>query len=238
MDSTVTTDRLIAAIEAQGGPTYTAHWVNPADKADGGQPGGNIRNVLLVRSDRDIEVVERDSGDPNHEAEVVAERRGKRSLPTLTTSPGRIDPTNPAFEDSRKPLVAELRYRGERIFVAAVHFSSKGGDDPLFGRWQQPVRSSEDARHEQAREVRALADDLLAADPQAKFVVAGDVNDFEFSETSDILADIVEGSGTTAMTSVAAFSAFVEGSAESTPLLSTTTSAGCPASRRSSASTR
>ena len=200
VDSSTTTDKLIAAIRSAGGPAYTAHWVNPADKADGGQPGGNIRNVLLVRSDRDIEVVERDSGDPNHEAEVVAERRGKRSLPTLTTSPGRIDPTNPAFEDSRKPLVAELRYRGERIFVAAVHFSSKGGDDPLFGRWQQPIRSSEAARHEQAKAVRGFVDDLLAVDPQAKVVVAGDVNDFEFSDTANILVDTLEGSGATALT--------------------------------------
>lgn len=127
---------------------------------------------------------------------MVADKKGAH----LTESPGRIAPSSAAFDDSRKPLVGEYRYRGERVFVAAVHFSSKGGDDPLFGRWQQPVRSSEDARHDQAREVRAFADDLLAADPKAKLVVAGDVNDFEFSETSDILADIVEGSGSKALT--------------------------------------
>ncbi|CAM4120430.1 lamin tail domain-containing protein [Janibacter anophelis] len=196
VDSKATTDKLIAAIEAAGGPTYEAHWVNPQDKADGGQPGGNIRNVLLHRTDRDIEFVERSSGAADSAAEVVADKKGAH----LTESPGRIAPSSPAFEDSRKPLVGEYRYRGERVFVAAVHFSSKGGDDPLFGRWQQPVRFSEDARHEQAREVRAFADDLLAADPEAKFVVAGDVNDFEFSETTDILTDILEGSGSQAMT--------------------------------------
>lgn len=196
VDSSATTDKLIAAIEAAGGPTYEAHWVDPQDKADGGQPGGNIRNVLLHRTDRDIDFVERSSGAADHATSVAKDKKG----PYLTESPGRVAPSSEAFADSRKPLVGEYRFRGERVFVAAVHFSSKGGDDPLFGRWQQPVRSSEDARHEQAREVRALADDLLAADPQAKFVVAGDVNDFEFSETSDILADIVEGSGTTAMT--------------------------------------
>ena len=196
VDSSATTDKLIAAIEAAGGPTYEAHWVDPQDKADGGQPGGNIRNVLLHRTDRDIDFVERSSGAADHATSVAKDKKG----PYLTESPGRVAPSSEAFAGSRKPLVGEYRFRGERVFVAAVHFSSKGGDDPLFGRWQQPVRSSEDARHEQAREVRALADDLLAADPQAKFVVAGDVNDFEFSETSDILADIVEGSGTTAMT--------------------------------------
>ncbi|WP_114201935.1 lamin tail domain-containing protein [Janibacter anophelis] len=196
VDSEATTDKLIAAIEAAGGPTYEARWVNPQDKADGGQPGGNIRNVLLHRTDRDIEFVERTSGAADSAAEVVEDKKGAR----LTQSPGRIAPSSPAFEDSRKPLVGEYRYRGERVFVAAVHFSSKGGDDPLFGRWQQPVRFSEDARHEQAREVRAFADDLLAADPDAKFVVAGDVNDFEFSETTDILTDILEGSGSQALT--------------------------------------
>lgn len=192
VDSTATTDKLIAAIEAQGGPTYEAHWVDPQDKADGGQPGGNIRNVLLHRTDRDIDFVQRSSGAADHATSVGTDKKGAY----LTESPGRIAPSSPAFDGSRKPLIGEYRYRGERVFVAAVHFSSKGGDDPLFGRWQQPVRSSEDDRHAQAREVRALTDDLLAADPDAKLVVAGDVNDFEFSETTDIL----EGSGPTAMT--------------------------------------
>ncbi|MDN5718130.1 MAG: lamin tail domain-containing protein, partial [Janibacter sp.] len=196
VDSTATTDQLIAAIQAQGGPTYEANWVNPQDKTDGGQPGGNIRNVLLHRTDRDIDFTERSSGAADHATSVATDRKGA----LLTESPGRIAPSSPAFDDSRKPLIGEYRYRGERVFVAAVHFSSKGGDDPLFGRWQQPVRSSEDARHAQAREVRSIADDLLAADPEAKFVVAGDVNDFEFSQTADILADVVEGSGSTAMT--------------------------------------
>lgn len=196
VDSSATTDKLIAAIESAGGPTYEAHWVDPQDKSDGGQPGGNIRNVLLHRTDRDIDFVERSAGAADHAADVVADKKGAH----LTQSPGRIAPSSAAFDNSRKPLVGEYRYRGERVFVAAVHFSSKGGDDPLFGRWQQPVRSSEDARHAQAREVRAFADDLLAADPKAKLVVAGDVNDFEFSETSDILADIVEGSGSKALT--------------------------------------
>lgn len=196
VDSTATTDKLIAAIEAEGGPTYEAHWVNPQDKTDGGQPGGNIRNVLLHRTDRDITFTERSSGAEDHATSVTTDNKGA----LLTESPGRIAPASPAFEDSRKPVIGEYRYRGERVFVAAVHFSSKGGDDPLFGRWQQPVRSSENARHAQAREVRSLADDLLAADPEAKFVVAGDVNDFEFSETTDILTDILEGSGSKALT--------------------------------------
>ena len=36
------------------------------------------------------------------------------------------------------------------MFAIANHFNSKGGDQPLFGRFQPPVRSSEVQRHRQA----------------------------------------------------------------------------------------
>ncbi len=58
--------------------------------------------------------------------------------PQLLYSPGRIDPTNPAFTSSRKPLAGEFEFRGETFFVIGNHFNSKGGDDPLFGRFQPP----------------------------------------------------------------------------------------------------
>jgi predicted extracellular nuclease len=67
------------------------------------------------------------------------------------------------------------------------HFSSKGGDDPLFGRFQPPVRHTEGARHQQAQVVNDFVDEILAADQNANVVVLGDINDFEFSETVDIL---------------------------------------------------
>jgi predicted extracellular nuclease len=57
------------------------------------------------------------------------------------------------------------------------------------------VRFSETARHLQAQEVRTFVDQLLAADGGAKVVVLGDINDFEFSQTTDILV----GSGANAL---------------------------------------
>ena len=30
--------------------------------------------------------------------------------------------------------------RGKKVFVIANHFNSKGGDEPLFGRFQPPTR--------------------------------------------------------------------------------------------------
>jgi len=109
------------------------------------------------------------------------------SGPLLSSSPGRVDPTNPAFNSSRKPLAGEFRMHGKKVFVIANHFSSKGGDDPLFGRFQPPVRSSEVARHAQAQVVNDFVDDIKAADSTANVIVLGDINDFEFSETVHIL---------------------------------------------------
>ena len=87
----------------------------------------------------------------------------------------------------RKPLVGEFTFRGATVFVIANHFASKGGDDPLFGRWQQPVRASEVQRVKQATEVRGFIDSILDVDASARVVVLGDINDFEFSPSVDTL---------------------------------------------------
>jgi uncharacterized protein len=191
VDSTQTSDKLIAAIIAAGGPAYSARWVNPQDLTDGGAPGGNIRQVFLFRADRGVGFVDAPAGDATT-AESLTIIDGK---PHLALNPGRITPTNAAWKDSRKPLVGEFTFRGETVFAIANHFASKGGDDALFGRWQQPVRFSEAGRHLQAQEVRTFVDQLLAADRRAKVVVLGDINDFEFSQTVDLMV----GSGATAL---------------------------------------
>jgi predicted extracellular nuclease len=186
-DGTVTAGqtygKLIAAIGAAGGPRYDFRQLDPVNGADGGQPGGNIRVGFLFRTDRGLRFVDRPGAGATTPNEVVRTWHG----PRLRFSPGRIDPTNTAFTDSRKPLAGEFRFRGETVFVIANHFNSKGGDQPLYGRFQPPTRSSEEQRHAQARVVRSFADQLLAADHRASVVVVGDLNDFEFSETANIL---------------------------------------------------
>jgi predicted extracellular nuclease len=57
----------------------------------------------------------------------------------------------------------------------------------LFGRWQPPIRSSEVARHQQAASVNAFVKRILEVDRKAAVAVLGDINDFEFSETTRIL---------------------------------------------------
>ena len=46
-----------------------------------------------------------------------------------------------------------------------------------------PARSSETQRNAQAAEVNTFVKSLLAADTNAKVVVLGDLNDYEFSQT-------------------------------------------------------
>ncbi|MDT0306748.1 endonuclease/exonuclease/phosphatase family protein [Streptomyces sp. DSM 44917] len=185
-DGTVAADetlrRFTDAIAAAGGPRYAWTSVDPEDGADGGQPGGNIRNVLLYNPER-VSLTERAGGDATTGTEVVREDGRAR----LTASPGRIDPANPAWEDSRKPLAAEFVFRGETVFVVANHFASKGGDQPLHGRYQPPARSSEEQRLAQAEAVNGFVRELRAAQRDAAVVVLGDINDFEFSPVTRAL---------------------------------------------------
>lgn len=182
-DAALTWQMLIVAIQAAGGPTYDYRQIDPLFNQDGGEPGGNIRQGFLFRTDRGLSFVDRPGGT------AVTETHDDASTPgaQLTFSPGRIKPNDAAFTNSRKPLAGEFRWRGETFFVIANHFNSKGGDDPLFGRFQPPVRRSEVQRHQQARIVNEFVDELLAADRRAKVIVLGDINDFDFSETLAIL---------------------------------------------------
>jgi uncharacterized protein len=182
-DAAVTWTMLVEAIERAGGPTYDYRQIDPIHLQDGGQPGGNIRVGFLFRDDRGLEFVDRPGGDATTATQPVAHPSGIR----LTLSPGRVDPQNPAWEATRKPLAGEFRFRGKKVIAVVNHFSSKGGDDPLYGRFQPPVRHTEVARHQQAASLNAFVRDVLAVHSSALVVVNGDINDFDFSETVHIL---------------------------------------------------
>ncbi len=179
----LTLNTLVSAIQAAGGPTYEYRYIDPVDDQDGGEPGGNIRIAFLFRTDRGLAFVDRAGGDSTTANQVVSTPTG----PQLLYSPGLIDPTNAAWDSSRKPLAAEFTLLGDRFFVIGNHFNSKGGDDPLMGRFQPPTRSSEAQRHQQAQLVHDFVASILAADANANVVVLGDINDFEFSDTVQIL---------------------------------------------------
>jgi predicted extracellular nuclease len=185
VDADVTFGRLIAAIRAQGGPLYDYRQINPVNNQDGGEPGGNIRVGFLFNSDRGLTFIDRPGGGSTNGTQVVA-GPGNQG-PRLTFSPGRIDPTNPAWNSSRKPLVGEFRFRSNKLFVITNHFNSKSGDQPLFGRFQPPALVSEAQRSQQAQVENNFVDSILALDPNANIITLGDFNDFQFSNPIHIL---------------------------------------------------
>jgi uncharacterized protein len=182
-DASTTWKTLIAAITAAGGPLYEYRQIDPVDDQDGGEPGGNIRVGFLFRTDRGVNFIDRPGGGSTTPTTVVDQPSG----PQLSFSPGRVAPLDPAFASTRKSLAGEFRAHGKNLFVIVNHFSSKGGDQPLFGRFQPPERSSEVARHAQAQAVNDFVDQTLDIDSQANVIVLGDLNDFEFSDTVGIL---------------------------------------------------
>ncbi|MEG4993174.1 CARDB domain-containing protein [Microcoleus sp. B4-D1] len=186
-----TYNTLISAIQAAGGPTYEFRQINPVNNQDGGEPGGNIRVGFLFNPSR-VTFVDRPGGTSTTATTVNT----VSGAPALSASPGRIDPTNAAFNSSRKPLVGEFLFNGQSVFVIVNHFNSKGGDQPLYGPTQPPVLTSETQRLQQAQIVNNFVDSILAVDANANVIVAGDLNDFQFSEPLNVVRGIPGGSGT------------------------------------------
>lgn len=168
---------LIDAIDTAGGPLYTYADIDPVNNMDGGAPGANIRVGFLYRTDRGLSFVSRAGGDAITPTSVILGVSGVE----LSYSPGRIDPANSAWLESRKPLVGEFLFNNRKLFVIGNHFNSKSGDSYLFGRVQPPVMVSEAQRIQQAQVVNAFVDSILALDPTALVIAAGDLNDFQFS---------------------------------------------------------
>ncbi|MBD2177503.1 SdiA-regulated domain-containing protein [Pseudanabaena sp. FACHB-1998] len=175
--ASLTLQTLVNAIAAAGGPTYK--FIDNTfitNNASGGQPGANIRTAFLYNDDR-VDLVD-------------------GSVKTVPSS------SFAAFADSRLPLIADFAFNGETVTVITNHFSSKGGSRPLFGTTQPSVgdeangngqenvaiNGSLDQRRAQAQAVNDYFDSVLATKLDAKVVVVGDFNEFEFISPLNILA--------------------------------------------------
>ena len=158
-DASQTLQALVDAIEAAGGPTYSFFDVAPEDGTQGGQPGGNIRVAYLYNDDR-VDLVD----------------GSVQALDGLE-----------AFNGSRIPLQAEFEFNGEQFTVINNHWSSKFGSTPIYGAVQPFVNAGNEERKLQAEALNEHVSGLKDADPDAKVIVLGDLNDFEFSEPLPLL---------------------------------------------------
>ncbi|MEM8724081.1 MAG: endonuclease/exonuclease/phosphatase family protein, partial [Pseudomonadota bacterium] len=171
----MTLEALATEIFNQTGIQYSV-LDNPfvVDGETGGQPGGNIRVAFLYRDDR----VDLDNA----------------SVFTITDGTGAIDA---AFSNSRAPLGANFTFNGQTVTVIGNHFSSKIGSDSSFSAIQPPTNAGALSRAAQAAAVNAQVDTLLAANPDAQIVVAGDLNEFQFEEPLEVLTGELDFDGAT-----------------------------------------
>ena len=196
VDASATIGDLVAAISAAGGPAYSWTEVDPVSDQDGGTPGGNIRQVILYRTDTGLALVSKPGGGPA----VADSVTGHGAATSLAQSPGRVAPADPSWggaetltspattrtelsSPSRKPLAAQFTYHGHTVFVINNHLTAKITDDADFGRYQQPVQWSEIQRDQQAKVLNAFAGSIERADPGAYVLLAGDLNSSGFSPT-------------------------------------------------------
>jgi endonuclease/exonuclease/phosphatase family metal-dependent hydrolase len=173
----LTLARLVAAIAAASGPAYEPIDLAPVDGADGGEPGGNIRVALLVRTDRHITRVAGLEPVTTAGVEAAARIVQQGSRARLAQNPSRIGVYDEAFVAGRKPLVVELDGELGHLFVIVVHLRSRLGDAPRLGRFQPPARASERVRHAEAALVAEFAASIHAVEPSASIAVVGDFND-------------------------------------------------------------
>ena len=186
-DASESYKRLINAIKAAGGPAYEWTDVAPVNNDNGGAPGGNIRVGYLYNPER-VTLVEGTKG-------TGTQANGWSENGNLTLNPGVINPAK--FPDTRKPIAAEFEFQGERVVVIGAHLNSKGGDQSLWGSNQPPKLNSEAERLGLAQAMNEFIDEGLAKNPDLNIVLAGDMNDFEFTETletlkGDVLTNMVD----------------------------------------------
>ena len=172
-------EKLAARIKELGGKTYKYTEVAPLDGQDGGKPGSNIRVAFLYDPNR-VKLVEKEAGTSDEAASFSGGH--------LVKNPARIEPNNPAFTKVRKSLAAEFEFKGQHIVVIANHLKSKIGDDAVYGSAQPAVQHTQAARIEQAKILNSFVQEGLRQNPNLKFVLTGDFNDFEFSETAKALS--------------------------------------------------
>lgn len=162
VDATETLQQLVDAIAAAGGPTYEFFDVAPEDNTQGGVPGGNIRNAYLYNPDR------------------------------ITLDSFAAIDQDAAFDGTRNPLVANFTFNGNPVTVVNNHLTSRFGSSPVFGGPQPFVQAGEEEREAQAQALNDFVDSIVDTNPDAKVIVLGDLNTFEF--TND-LAEILPGTG-------------------------------------------
>jgi predicted extracellular nuclease len=156
VDAGETYKGLIQTIRELSGVSYRWADIAPEVGADGGQPGGSIRNGYLYNPGR---------------------------VELLQDSVRLIGSDEPAFEGSRKPLIMHFREKisGKELVCINVHLASKRHQNSIFAPEQPGFDAREAVRIEQAGILRS---ELTRIRLQGlDYYLTGDFNDTEESAT-------------------------------------------------------
>ncbi|KII86960.1 hypothetical protein PLICRDRAFT_113396 [Plicaturopsis crispa FD-325 SS-3] len=190
-----TLDALVSAIVTGGGAfNYSYTDIDPIDGEDGGEPGGNIRQVYLYNPKKVTLVPGSPVGGALNDTEVT----GSGTKVGFSYNPGRIDPTNAAWKASRKPLAAAWQTQsGKRFYTVNVQLTAKLGSSATEGDARTPVNGGVDQRTSQIGVITSFVNQILAKNADANLIVGGDFNEYlqttqVFSNLTSILTDADE----------------------------------------------
>ncbi|KAJ3474762.1 hypothetical protein NLG97_g9707 [Lecanicillium saksenae] len=166
--ASITLGKLAEALFKASGVGYNFTEVEPVNNQDGGQPGGNIRQAYLYRADV-LELYKPNQGGSTDANEVL-------DGPVL----------------NRKPLIAQwkpVKKGGKVFFTVNVHMGSKGGSSTLHGDQRPPVNKGVEKRTSQNEAAAAFIAAILAKDPKARVITAGDFNEFAQVQPMRVFAE-------------------------------------------------
>lgn len=155
VDASETYRLLVKTVEQLSGITYRWTDVNPELGADGGQPGGNIRNGFLYNPER----------------------------VSLLQESFTFGAKDPSYQDSRKPLLAYFKEHssGKVLAVINLHLASKRHQASIFEPKNPGFDAKLDVRVAQAARVHKELERLQ--EEGIDYYVTGDFNDTEDSKT-------------------------------------------------------
>ncbi|RAH42474.1 endonuclease/exonuclease/phosphatase family protein [Aspergillus brunneoviolaceus CBS 621.78] len=184
VSANVTLSTLVSSIVEQGGVQYEFFDIDPVDGTNGGESGGNIRCAYLYNP----EVVQLRDANPGTSTTGTTVKSGG----TLSYNPGLIDPTNEAWDASRKPLVAQWeRADGRNTFYTInVHLTSKYGSTSLEGDLRPPVNGDVEKRASQLSVIADFVGSLFAEVADARVIVAGDYNEYSFTDIFNVFTEV------------------------------------------------
>ena len=170
--------KLITAIKQAKGPKYAYSQIDPVYAREGGEPVGNIRVGFLFNPER-VTIDER--GDIKDRTSTPTTLVDGANGFELKLNPGRIEPKNPVWKNSRPATIGEFIFNEHKIFVIGVHFNSKSSDGTAWGWNQNQTPVTEKKRTTMAGVVAGFVAKILEKDKNALVLIAGDFNDYEYS---------------------------------------------------------